>query len=52
MWRGAPTASVERYLGSLAFATAPYAPDAVSVDAIVTELKKARFTPDPFTHSP
>jgi hypothetical protein len=52
MWHGAPSSSVERYLASLAFATPPYAPDGVSVDAIVTELKKARFTPDPFTHSP
>ncbi|MBX3189089.1 MAG: hypothetical protein KF819_18855 [Labilithrix sp.] len=54
LWRSAPSTSRERYLASLAFATDPYAPYAASVDAIVTELKKASFfTPDdPFTHAP
>lgn len=52
MWQQTPRSSLERYLASLAFATAPYAPEAANVDAIVTELTKARFSPDPFTYSP
>ena len=47
-WRRTPGTSVERYLASLAFATAPYAPDAATVAAIVAELVAARFAPDPF----
>lgn len=52
VWRAPPVDTIERYLASLAFATAPYSPDSDSVGAIVAELTKARFTVDPFTHSP
>lgn len=49
-WRSTPRTTLERYLASLAFATPPYGPDATNVQAIVNQLKSARFTPDPFTH--
>jgi hypothetical protein len=44
------TTSRGRYLASLAFATSAYAPDAASVGAIIAELQRARFTPDPYVH--
>ena len=51
-WQRKPLDTVERYLGSLAFATDAYRPTAQNVDAIVAELRKRRFVPAPFTHSP
>ena len=52
MWTGPSSNSFDRYIASLAFANEPYGPDAATIDSLVAELKKARFTPDPFTHSP
>ena len=37
-----------RYLAGLAFATERYDPTPANLDAIVAELDRARFTPDPF----
>jgi hypothetical protein len=45
-----PTTSVGRYRASLAFATTAYGPDAASVGAIIAELQRARFVPDPYVH--
>ena len=47
-----PSSSVDRYLASLAFATPLYTPTAANLSALVAELEKARFVPDPFVLTP
>lgn len=50
IWRGYGSlqGAVGRYLAGLAFATERYDPTPANLDAIVAELDRARFTPDPF----
>lgn len=50
IWRGdGPSqGAVARYLAGLAFATGRYDPTPANLDALVAELDRARFTPDPF----
>lgn len=50
LWAGwaRPTTALDRYLASLAFATQRYEPTLANLDAMVAELDRARFTPDPF----
>lgn len=51
MWQGEPVDTIDRYVGSLAFATEAYRPTEPNIAAIVEELRKRRFVPDPFTHA-
>ena len=52
MWGRDLANTLERYVGSLAFVTDTYRPTSQNVDEIVAELRKRRFVPAPFTHSP
>lgn len=49
--RGELGGSTNRYLASLAFASPTYAPDATTIAAIIAELERARFIPDPYIHT-